>query len=82
VSVWSDGTVHPEIWVEKEKHNYATGSYEIGPTFLEMEFPLSWFSSYFDFSKPIQAKLQSFLGPDFWPTANYTSPVGILIGKN
>jgi hypothetical protein len=81
LSVWSDGTLHTEIWVEKEKQSYKGGSYAIGPSFLEMAFPISWFSGYLDLSKLTQAKLQFFLGNNFNATANYTSPVRILIGK-
>jgi hypothetical protein len=81
VDAWPDGTIHPGIWVEKERQFYPAGSYVAGASFIEMKFPISWFSGYLDFSKPIRAKLQFFLVNNYGPTANYSNTIGIVIGK-
>jgi hypothetical protein len=81
VDTWPDGTIHPGIWVEKERQFYPAGSYVAGASFIEMKFPISWFSGYFDFSKPIRAKLQFFFANDYGPTANYSNTIEIIVGK-
>jgi hypothetical protein len=78
--VWTDG-IHSEMWVEKENRSYQRGSFVVGSSFVEFKFQLSWLSEYFDFSEPIQAKLQFFVYPNYALTANATGAVEILIGK-
>jgi uncharacterized caspase-like protein len=55
------------------------GTYAIGPSFIELSFPLSWFSKKLDFSKAINASLC------YWTEKgienNGTPDIGIIIGK-
>ncbi|MGA2548165.1 MAG: hypothetical protein ABSF43_16580 [Rectinemataceae bacterium] len=80
--VWNDNGEyfgHARMWVEKEKHMYDAGSFAAGSSFLEMRFPFSWFSKYFDSSKPIRANLYCWIGDP--SNCSYTQQIDIVIGK-
>jgi hypothetical protein len=76
-SVWTDGTVHPGMWAEESNRYDVCGSYVVGPSFIEMQFSLSYFSKYFDFSKPIQADVGFGTRTHYW---NGSPQMDILIG--
>jgi hypothetical protein len=81
-SVWLDNgswTGHAGMWVEKEKHWYPVGSLAAGSTFLEMRFPFSWFSKFFDFSKPINACLYCWIGDP--SNVSYTPRIDFTIER-
>lgn len=76
----SDRSAHTEMWVSGEKRSYEIGRYSVGVSFIEMQFPLSSITKYFDVTKPIDAQLA------FWPTkaVQYTNQTlwrKIIIGK-
>jgi hypothetical protein len=80
VSMWDNGTLHPGIWDRNyQRYQAILGMYSDGPSFSELQFPLSYISQYFDLSKPIRASL------GFWIRTgtdnNETPPVNIIIGK-
>jgi hypothetical protein len=79
VNVGSDGTIHPDIWVRSLRKSFPAGSMAAGKTFLEMQFRLSDFTRYLDFSQPISCDLDFFVSPDWGMTHNQTRRVDILI---
>jgi hypothetical protein len=79
------GRASPTIFVlqttntSQNRRSFASGSYALGASFLELQFPLPRLSEYFDFSQPIIASLM-FYTPDRTDN-NESPPVEILIGK-
>jgi hypothetical protein len=55
--VWSDGTNHTSIYDSVKRQSTQGGSYAIGPSFIELSFPLSWFPKGFDLTTPVDASL-------------------------
>ncbi|MGA2547813.1 MAG: hypothetical protein ABSF43_14775, partial [Rectinemataceae bacterium] len=80
LNVSRDGTRRSVIWFYSSKTGSEAGSYAVGPSFIELRFPLSSFSKYFDFSKPIRARLQVQRNDPF-VLLDQTSFVDIIIGK-
>jgi hypothetical protein len=50
--IWSDGTAHPMLWSEKTKKSVECGRFAVGPSFVELSFPISFFPKEFDPGKP------------------------------
>ena len=75
---WHGSASRPGVWVEETKNYTDCGSYVAGPTFIELQFKLSYFSKFFDFSKPIQADVGCWTAAKYWDGSPRTD---ILIGK-
>ena len=80
LAMGGDEALRPFIWDRNHQINHDVwGSYREGSSFLEMQFPLSSISQFFDVSKPIKTSL------GFWTKMgvddNETPAVNILIGK-
>jgi len=80
VAVWGNGTIHTDIYYPNtRKESSVQASSIVGNSFIELRYPLFWFSRDFDFSKPISANLF------FWTEAgvdlNWTQMANIIIGN-
>jgi TolB-like protein len=73
-----DGIERSAVWLQSAQTQIEEGSYSIGPSFIELSFPLSSISKYFDFSKPIRAKLQSQLN-DPYMLLSYSPYINIVV---
>jgi len=79
VSVWTDGTIHSDIWVRSMDKSFNAGKYVVGKTFLEMQFRLSDVSRYLNLSQPISCDLDFFVDPNWDITHNKSPQVDILM---
>ena len=78
VSTGKNGSAHSDIWVSSQNVSYGNGSYSVGASFIEMKFPLSLVSRYFDSSKPLDAYL-GFWSEKEWSFTSRTPRINILI---
>jgi hypothetical protein len=68
-----NGIGRSTIWIQSNKSWTQAGSYSIGPSFIALSFPLSSISKYFDFFKPIRARLETQLNDQYTPLSSSTT---------
>lgn len=76
--IWSNGTPHTSIWEKKTNKSTECGNYSVGPSFVEMQFPLAWLPKYLNLAEPFQARVGYGDKTGFW---NGSPSQHILIGK-
>jgi TolB-like protein len=79
LAVWSNGTVHTDIYYPSTRTESVQASSVVGDSFIELRYPLSWFSRDFDFSESIHA--QFFFWTQSGGDKNWTSTADIILGK-
>jgi hypothetical protein len=78
VSTGKNGATHSDIWYSTLNKTYESGSYSVGPSFIEMKYPLALIRKYFDLSKPIGAYLR-FWSAKAWSYTSQTAEINILV---